>query len=377
MKKILFVLPSLGYGGLERVQVNLANALVRRGYDVTILTYKKGNDLIELLDKKVKYIYKEQKQFNFLRKIRYIRNFYEEGMWERRSGPRKLYKYYIGDAEYDVEIGFFRGLSIKIISGSTNKKSIKLAWVHSDFLKCTGITNSFSDFKKVINAYSIFNQIVCVSKQAAESFIQKIGFRDKVVVIHNINPVNEIRKQGNEVYQNKIKKYFNIVSVGRIVNEAKGFDRLLKACKALNDDNLEYGLTIVGDGKDRAQLQEYITLNNLSNVQLVGMQSNPYKYIKNADLLVCSSYFEGYNLTIAESLILGTPVLSTNCAGPNEILDNGKYGMIVDNSVEGLYEGIKRLITDKKIYEYYKQKANERSDFFDEDNIVSKVESLF
>ena len=94
-------------------------------------------------------------------------------------------------------------------------------------------------------------------------------------------------------------------------------------------------------------------------------------------MLVCSSYFEGYNLTVAESLILGTPVLSTNCAGPNEILDNGKYGIIVENSEDGLYFGIKDLLDNSDKLRYYKERTFERLVFFDEGKIVNKIIGLF
>ncbi len=127
-KKILFVLPWLKVGGLERVQVNIANALSSRGHDVTILALNPENDLFGELDKRVKYVYKPYKPHKIMKRLPYIRHkFYDDGMWETRASANALYKYYVGNEKYDVEIGFFRGLSIKIISGSTNKNSVKLA----------------------------------------------------------------------------------------------------------------------------------------------------------------------------------------------------------------------------------------------------------
>ena len=96
-----------------------------------------------------------------------------------------------------------------------------------------------------------------------------------------------------------------------------------------------------------------------------------------ADLYVCSSRFEGYNLTVAEALILGVPVLSTDCAGPNEILDNGKYGVIVENSEDGLYSGIKDLLDNSDKLRYYKKRVKERISFFDEETIVRQITELF
>ena len=108
-------------------------------------------------------------------------------------------------------------------------------------------------------------------------------------------------------------------------------------------------------------------------ITLTGSQKNPYPYIKEADLLVCSSYFEGYNLTVAEAVVLGVPVLSTRCAGPCEILDGGEYGMIVENSEDGLYEGLKKLLCDKALLENYREKAIERRDFFDKEKLLGQI----
>ena len=99
--------------------------------------------------------------------------------------------------------------------------------------------------------------------------------------------------------------------------------------------------------------------------------------MKQADLYVCSSRYEGYNLTVAEALLLGLPVLSTDCAGPNEILDRGKYGRIVENSEEGLYKGIKELLERPDLLLGYREKAKKRKSFFDEEKILIKITNLF
>ena len=122
MTKILFVLPSLALGGLERAQVTVANALVKDGYDVTIIVFSRNLDLKDELDRRIHLIYKPSKPHKIMRSIPYIRHkLYDDGMWETRANAEKLYKYYVGNEKYDIEVGFFRGLSVKIISGSTNK----------------------------------------------------------------------------------------------------------------------------------------------------------------------------------------------------------------------------------------------------------------
>lgn len=376
MKKVLFILPSLTMGGLERVQVTIANALAGKGYDVTVLVLEDRIDLKDELDKRVHLIYKPYKPHRIMSRIPYIRNrFYDDGMWETRASAKRLYKYYVGSEKYDIEIGFFRGLSVKIISGSTNKQSKKLAWVHNDFKKCGGVTSNFKSLDDTKSAYSKYDRIICVSKQAMTSFNEVIGLPDKTQVIYNMLPTESIMKLSGEPSDIK-KQTFTILSVGHLT-EQKGFDRLLNAVKRLNEDGFEFELWLAGYGEDEDKLKNYAKENNLNNVKFLGYQKNPYKYMKAADLYVCSSRYEGFNLTVAEALFLETPVLSTDCTGPSEILAGGEYGLLVDNSEDGLYNGIYSLLTNKSLLNTYKNQAILRKSFFDENQILSKIESLF
>lgn len=380
MKKILFVIPSLALGGLERVQVTIANALIKRGYDVTVMTLDSGDDLRCELDAKVHYIHKPYKTHKIMKRIPYIRNrFYDDGMWETRASAKTLYKYYVGNEKYDVEIAFFRGLPIKIISGSTNKNAVHLAWVHNDFKQAPGYLNNFKSLKCVNEAYASYDKVVCVSRQAEDGFKSTIGDTQNTEVIYNMLPVSEIKTKAEEIPKIKVKKSkIHTVLAARLLDSAKGQKRLISALSKINNEGGEVSLTLIGGGGDEQDIKNFIREKNAESfVTMCGNQINPYPYIKEADLLVCASYFEGYNLTVAEALILGVPVLSTNCTGPNEILDGGKYGMIVDNSEEGLYNGVKEFVENKALLSAYKEKTKLRQDFFDEDVIVKKITDLF
>ena len=374
MKKILFVLPWLAIGGLERVQVNLANALAGRGYDVTILTLNPQADLKAELSPLVHYRYKPYKPHPIGGRIPYIRHkFYDDGMWETRASAKALYQYYVGDEKFDVEIGFFRGLSVKIISGSTNPRSVKLAWVHNDFHQCGGISNNFKSMAAVREAYGKYDRIVCVSDRAKQSFEEVIGHSEKTIRIYNLQPIKKIIDMSNQPC-NFQKEKFTIVSVGRL-NTQKGYDRLIGAVKRLNEEGKELALWLVGGGEEEKALRELAAGDE--NIFFFGSQPNPYPYMKQADLYVCSSRYEGFNLTVAEALILGLPVLSTNCTGPTEILEDGKYGKIVENSEEGIYNGIKELLGAPDLLKQYQSKTQERAAFFDADEIVKQIIALF
>lgn len=380
MNKILFLLPSLATGGLERVQVTLANALAKNGHDVTVLALEPADDLRCDLDTRVHYRYKPYKSHPIGGRLPYIRHkFYDDGMWETRASAKTLYKYYVGDEQFDVEIAFFRGLPIKIVSGSTNPKSVKLAWVHNDFRLAGGYQNNFPSLDAVRAAYASFDRVVCVSNEAEKGFIETIGDTKNLAVIHNPLPVDHIRSLGeNPLVTPTRKAAFHLVLVARLLDSAKGQCRLVSVVKRLRDEGFDLSLTFVGGGPDENKIRKAIEDAGLTDfITLTGNQMNPYPYIKEADLLVCASYFEGYNLTVAEALILGVPVLSTRCAGPVEILGDGKYGRIAENTDESLCENLKDLLRHPEELAAYRALADERIAFFDDAKTAKKVEAFW
>lgn len=373
MKKVLIILPSLAVGGMEKVLINLVNELDENKYDITIKTIYDCFELADNLNSNIKYssFYKSSKNNN----INFIKSRIYTFLLKKLS-PNTLYKLLIKE-NYDIEIAFFRGASLKIISGSNNINSKKLAWVHSDFTRCTGIFDWFSSEKRTVNAYKKFDNIVCVSEFAKQKFSEKMGIKDKVIVRYNVNLCDDIKEKSREEVDENFNNKFRICSVGRLV-EAKGYDRLLRVHKRLIEENIIYDLVIVGDGPEKEKLQKYINDNNLqSTIYLVGNKKNPYKYINNSDLFVCSSRWEGFSTVVSEAVILNKPVITTKVSGSEELFLNNEYGLIVDNDEESLYKGLKLLITNKELLDNYKEKIIERSKFFDTKKAVKSIEMLF
>ena len=374
MKKILFMLPSLKLGGMERVFVTIANLLVRSGYDVTAVAFNPEDDMKYLLDERVKYRYQPPKK-HFSKKIPYIRHqYYDNGLWETRASAQKLYRHYIGSETFDVEIAFFRGRCVKIISGSTNPSSLKLAWVHNDFTGCEGVTANFNGIGQVKEAYRRFDKILCVSRQVEASFHSVIGLADKTAVLYNPLPIAEIveKSKARCPYQ---KQRFAVMSIGRLM-PAKGYDRLIKACARLQQEGRDLELVIIGGGGERQALEALARQTGVKHLTLTGKQDNPFQFICSADLYVCSSRYEGFNLTVAEALALNLPVLTTDCAGPPEILQGGEYGMIVDNSEDGLYNGIKTLYDHPALLKQFRTKAENGAALFDEKQFIQRLKSI-
>ena len=379
MKRVLFILPSLTMGGLERVQVTLANALQRSGYDVTVMILDDNRELEDELDRRVTLFRKVYKT-HLGQSVPYIRTrYYDDGMWESRATPEELYRYYVGDDHYDVEVAFFHGLPVKIISGSTNKDALHFAWIHNDFTKIRGFQFNFSSLEDVRAAYQRLDAVVCVSESARKGFISAIGDTGNTTTIYNILPTMRIQRMSRkEISYRYPADSFNLVLVGRLKDSHKGQRRLISVVARLNREGRKVTLALVGDGSDREAIERAIDQHHAQDfVYMAGNQRNPYPYVSGADMLICASYYEGFNLTVAEAMILGVPVISTKCTGPCEILDNGKYGLLVENSRKGLYYGIKLMADNPQLVKLYRKKAKKRFEFFSEETIMKQILDLF
>lgn len=377
MKKVLILTPSLGMGGMERVLVNYANLFVHNGYDVTVLnlTYH-DEELIKSFDERVRYqSYYSPVKHLFKSSLKSILKgdfrLCSFTKWVKLHNAQYLYKKLIRD-DFDVEIAFFGGITAKIVSGSTNLKAKGLVWIHSANIQ--GLIDdigSEEDFRKVYNS---IENVVCVSNEVKKRVLQLIS-EDRLTVVHNPHDVEKVRELASERVEMP-KDRLNLINVSRLDDKSKGFIRLLDVCNRLNADGFNYNLWVVGDGPDAEKIKAYAKELKLDNVKFLGKQSNPYKYVSAADAYVCSSYYEGFSMTMMEAIILAKPILTTDVSGADEMLDGGKYGIIVENSAEGLYQGLKNLLSDTSNYEYYKRKAEERKEYFDSKKVMEEIEKL-
>lgn len=369
-KKILFLIESFAGGGVEKVFIDLINNMDISKYDITVMSIWDYGIRKKNLRKDVKY----KSIFPNIRGIsRVFHNFVE------KSDGSLLYKLGIRE-KYDIEIAFIEGRATKIIGASNNPNSRKIAWVHIDLSQGHWTSRVFREsLEREKDCYKKFNDIVFVSNSAKEGFKNLFGDDfDNLQVKYNPIIAEDIVKKAEEEVNDieKPKDKMLLVTSGRLVSQ-KGYESLLEACNKLNKDSIKYELWILGEGWDRPKLEELMNKYSLSNVKLLGFKENPYKYIKQGDLFVCSSKNEGFSLVIAEAMILGLPVISTNCSGPNELLNFGEYGYMVENNEEALYKGLKEIINNDEKLKYYKKKSKERIDFFNYKNRISDIERLF
>lgn len=378
-KKVLFLVPSLSMGGMERVCVNYANLFSRRNYEVTILNFTYDDkDIVSHLDKDVRYVSYYQPVKNLLRAsmrdvIRFNFRVLPWALWIKIHSAKYLYKKYVKE-NYDIEIAFFGSEAMKIISGSTNFNATQLGWIHN--MNLAGDISALGSYKKAKKVYRNVKHIICVSQKSKEQFSQVFDRNSGIHVVNNPNDTKAIRILAEEQNDCFKKQRFTLVNVSRFVDSQKGYTRLLNVCKQLSEEGLEFDVWLVGDGVDFEKIKHLADEYGLQTIVFWGKQANPYKFIKNADLYVCASYTEGFSMVMMETIILGVPMLSTDVSGAAEMLDSGEYGMIVENSENGLYTGIKKMLLDINLYEHYKMKAEERKDYLSENVIMDKIEKI-
>lgn len=344
MKKVLFSIGSLQVGGAETVMVDLINNIYK-DFDITILLIEKKGELLKNINSnvKIKYLTKSrefctniiQVYYNKI-KLSLIYRFLSKKKWY----INKIYKKILKES-YDTEIAFLAGVPADIISNSPNKKSKKIAWIHSCVNK-----NNFKSYHNHLTLAQKFNTIIAVSKGSLDVFKSVYpDIKGEIILIHNYVDINKIINKSNE----KINSFFskdklNCLSLGRLSSE-KGFDRIINIAKNYED---KINFYIGGMGPLKSQLEQKIDELNIKNVFLLGLLKNPYPYIKKADLFLLSSRSEAYPTVVIEAMILNKFVISTKCAGVDEILENYQNKIIVENDNNTIADGLDEYLKNKK-----------------------------
>ena len=198
-------------------------------------------------------------------------------------------------------------------------------------------------------------------------------------VLYNTNETGLIAEKakipvGDEAF---VGDGLKVCSVAKLIPN-KGFDRLLNVHKRLLDEGIRHTIYILGIGEEEETLRRKICEYGVGDTfVLLGFRDNPYRYVARCDLYVCSSRREGFSTAVTESLIVGTPVVSTDCSGARELLgEQNEYGIVVENSEEGIYAGMRRMLTEPETLAHYRKKAVERGAYFSKEKTVKAVEEM-
>lgn len=373
MKNVLFLITCMSIGGAEKVLIDIVNSLDKNKYNITVMLIYKSNIY-------GKDTFKYEDYFDKNIKVKYMCDNESKIMYRtfnralNRINNRFIYKLFIGD-KYDIEIAFSEGLPTQIISSSTNKKSKKIAWLHTDSVNRTKGKN-LDDIEKERIMYSKFTNIVAVSKDVAKSFNIVHKDLNRVTVSYNPININNIMMKAKENVKFYFGKYIKFICIGRLT-EVKGYERLIEVMYKLKKEGFNYRLLIIGGGELKDRLRALVEKYNLEDmVLLLGFNSNPYKYLYRSDVLICSSFVEGLSTVVLEAISLNKPVITTKCNGMDEIFGGNKCGIICENSEEGLYASIKKVLLNPDLIEQYSKNCKERAAEFEINKICLNIEKL-
>lgn len=361
-KSVLFFLENLKEGGAEKVLRDLVNHMDQTKYAITVQTVWPC-DADRLLAPGIRYrtTYPEKNKFNQQR-------------YRAEAELGILYRLHVKD-DYDIECAYLEMGPTKVLASSTNKKAKKLAWVHCDLTKAVKDPQNFA--QKTSAWYEKYDQIVCVSQSVKKSFDELFQTRFESTVLYNVIDDAAIREKALLPQDRRQKRRFTVLSAGRFTAQ-KRFMRLLHVHRKLLDEGLAHDLWILGDGPEREKLEQYVVENGLQDsVWMPGFIENPYPYMAEADLLACSSVYEGYSTFMTEGVILGKPIVTTDVSGMRELLGDSEYGLIVENDDEAFYRGMKQMLQDPALRSAYAEKAEKRGQRFSAEQLTKTAEEFF
>lgn len=374
-RRVLFLIESLAGGGAEKVLTTLVQHIDKERFDVTVCAISGGGKYEDAIKRQVSYkaILAEPKNGNVWERWLYVLKHHLVYKWLPLSW---VYRVFVPQNS-DVEVAFVEGFTTKLLSYSTNLVAKRYAWVHIDLHQNHWTKSVYGNLREETKAYNQYTEIFGVSGTVVSAFHQE--FPEVSVPVEAVyNPIDsfDILRAANVCIDMKRPKSILMVSVGRLEPQ-KAYMRLLRIMKRLIEEGFDVNLWILGDGMERTMLEQYINENQLQErLRLLGFHTNPYKYLCQGDLFVCSSLAEGYSTAVTEALILGLPIITTDCSGMAELLQNGECGVITENDEAALYEGLKRLLADKSLLEHYRHKAIERGKEFSIEHLMKPIETI-
>lgn len=363
--KILFLIHDLGPGGAEKVLVNLVNNLDREKFDVTVMALFGGGVNEQFLAPDIHYRAIHPKPYP------------GNSHFMKLFSPAQLHKRYIKE-HYDIEVAYLEGPSVRIISGCPDPDTRLVYLIHCTMHSAEEFAIGFRSPKEALSCHSRFHGNVFVSREVMAAFRDFCPVKHGVV-LYNTNESDKILSLSQEALIDPEfwDDDFKIIGVGKL-ERVKGFDRLIRIHKRLKKDGFPVHTFILGEGSQKAELEAMLKEEKLTgSITLLGYQTNPYKYVANNDLFVCSSYSEGFSTATTEALIVGTPVVTTLVSGMQEMLgEHNEYGVITENDEESLYQGIVSLLRDPEKLAYYKEQAKMRGKTFSKENTTKAVENF-
>ncbi|WP_313216496.1 glycosyltransferase [Soonwooa sp.] len=375
-KKILIRIGSLRHGGAEKVLVTFLKNLPSDKYEVDLLLNLYSGKYLTEVPNWVHVMYLNKGEMITTNRPHDIPKKAYRVVYQRllKKYPKILYKRKLKNKKYDIEFAAIHGFMDEVLN-SPLTSSKKLMWIHNDLTQVEGYT------KKKIRRFFRYDKVMVISDKIKKTFedlaISEVE-KSKIVRIFNPLDTEEILTKAEKPIENYKfdDKLPTFISVGTVFPQ-KGFDRLLKAHKKLIAEGFDHRLLIIGDGYDFQNIKKLKTeLGVDRTASMLGFTDNPYPYFKKADFYVLSSRYEGFPTVLFEAMTLNKNIIATDVSGVREMLNDGDLGLIIENSEEGIYEGIKKALLNPQAFENYQAKLQAYEMPFNLKNSVKGITNI-
>ncbi len=374
-KNILFVNDEMTMGGVARILNTLLTYIDRDRYNVDLLVIHKRGELLSEIPEGINVIEGtkffdtvdvplDQSKGKYLIKKLILLFYMKTGFIKKKI---EIERKKILNKQYDIEFSAKEGFCTIFTAYGDSKK--KLNWVQVDYKESN---YSRHHMGLVTDALKRIDMNIACSDTVLNSYKELFGV-ERIVKIRNLVDEARIHRLSKETAVTKIDKdKINLICVARF-HKQKGVDRLIKAYAKLKD---YYKLTIIGDGELKDELYELAKeLGVFEDIVWTGIMTNPYPEIRQSDLLVMPSLYEGYPTLSIETLLSGTPVLSTEVAGIKEQITKEEYGWVIDNNDDEVYRKLSEIKESKTLLNSYKEKLADYH--YDNDRIMRSYYEQF
>ena len=373
MKRILLVNDLAYGGGVEKLLVDFTNALHDK-YELTVLLLdqEKREFKKSPYPDNVKVIIQDQlsKSLNPLKYgyVKFVRHY-----------KNKFIKKSLNNDNYDLVIAMKDGWVSKYVTEVDI--DTKLMWHHTDYNSYYYTQEIFGGPEIEFQYLKKYKHVVCVSEAVKKGITDVVGDTGNLIVKYNPLKADEIVEKANEPVVDIIKEadktYFTVV--GRI-NYQKGYDLLLEAAHMLESEGFSFEVWVIGGteswGDEWDRLSRSVKRLGIKSVKFIGERKNPYKYMREADWFLSTSIFEGFSYVSQEAALLDKPMLLTDCAGVRELIGDSEYGVVMEKSVMGIYQGMKSVLENKELHEKYQKKIKERNKVITFDSRMAEIEKI-
>ena len=384
-KNILFIVSDMESGGFQKSLISLLKEFNYDEYNVDITILSPNGIFINDIPKEVKikklniepcFFYKFPqcliqliKEKKILLTYKRIIQFFISRLNKGLGGIYMAKQIPAIDKKYDVAIDY-NGQHILYYMVDKVKAEKKISYFHSDYKKWPYY--KYADKKY----YPKVDYIVTISEICKESLVEFFPeCKEKIRVIENISSPKIIRDLSLRECSIKFNlKYTNVIMVGR-PSKTKGYDFAIEACKRLRDEGYKVKFYSIGTSNEVDIFKNMVRGLGIENEFIfLGETNNPYKYIRQANIFVHPSRFEGKSVAIDEAKILCKPIVISNFTTAKDHIKNEVNGLIVEMNSEGVYKGIKRLIDHKELCNRFIN--NLQNDDFGNENEVEKLYKL-